>query len=149
MTLYWYVLALMASLAPSENAVYRHGRLASAIAIGLDAEAPLYSNDDSRHRTAALLVAVAYRESGLNPMATGDNGRSFGAFQNHASSGGSPVLLEDTEQSVRRALSMLRQSIRIDRANPVSWYARGPRYQSEEARRISRDRVRLAEKLAR
>ncbi len=93
---------------------------------------------------AADLTAIAYRESGLDNTAVGDHGRSVCAMQ---ILNGSPSLLTNPGACVRRGTIMFRESKRIDPANPFAFYARGPRYQSEEARRISRDRARLAARL--
>lgn len=147
MHLYWTVLAMMTFLAPpvgEETPMTRHGRLATAITTVLEEEAPLYRNDESRVKSAALMVAVAFRESGLRHDAVGDGGKSVCAFQVHM---GPKTLLDDTEACTRTAYRMLQESIRVDRSEPVSFYARGPRYQSLEARRLSRDRVAVAERL--
>jgi hypothetical protein len=93
---------------------------------------------------AALITAVAFRESSLDNTAVGDHGRSVCAMQIH---GGARSLLTDVGACVRRGTLMLRESRRVDPANPVSFYARGPKWQGEEARRISRDRVALARRL--
>jgi hypothetical protein len=93
---------------------------------------------------AALITAIAFRESSLDNAAVGDHGRSVCAMQIH---GGARSLLSDVGACVRRGTLMLRASRRIDPANPVAHYARGPRWQSEEARRLSRDRVALAHRL--
>jgi hypothetical protein len=145
MNLYWLVLAMMTSLSPAQDPVMRHGRLATAIAVVASEEAPLFKNDEDRVRTVALLVAVAFRESSLQHDAVGDSGRSVCAMQIH---GGNKSLLVDTPACVRTGLSMLQESIRVDRDEPVAFYARGPRYKSDEARSLSRDRVRLSQRLA-
>lgn len=132
-----FVMTAMASLAPGGD----HFVLASAIADEVEAAAPLFADDADRRRTAALVVAVAYRESTFRADAVGDRGRSVCAMQIY---GGEAELLEDPARCVRRGLEMLRASVRIDRENPVAFYARGPRYTSDHARRISRDRMALA-----
>ena len=98
----------------------------------------------SSREEAALITAVAYRESGLDNGAVGDHGRSVCMMQIH---GGARSLLEDVGACVRRGTIMLRESRRIDPANPVAFYARGPRWQGDEARRLSRDRVALSRRL--
>ena len=98
----------------------------------------------SSREEAALITAVAYRESGLDNGAVGDHGRSVCMMQIH---GGARSLLEDVGACVRRGTIMLRESRRIDPANPVAHYARGPRWKTEEARRLSRDRVALSRRL--
>jgi hypothetical protein len=42
---------------------------------------------------------------------------------------------------------MLRESRKMDKMNPIAFYARGPGYKGEEAQRISRDRMAIAKKL--
>jgi hypothetical protein len=143
-TLFFVVLGMMTKLAPADDPIARHGQLATAITIVALQEPPFYRDDEARTRTAALLVSVAYRESSLVPDAIGDGGHSVCAFQIYD---GDRALLEDTERCVRVGHRMLLQSIRVDRSNPVAFYARGPRYGSDEARRISRDRVALAKSL--
>jgi len=144
MHLYWIVLWMMTSLVPAQDPIARHGRLSSAIATVVSEEAPLFRNDEDRVRTAALLVAIAFRESSLQHDAVGDGKRSVCAFQIH---GGDKALLDDTEACVRTGERMLRESIRMDRDEPVAFYARGPRFKSDEARSLSRDRVRLSQRL--
>lgn len=146
MTLTAWTLAAMAALAPGRD----HEVLGTAIARAAEAAPPLYANDDDRHRTVALLVAVAYRESTLVPDVVGDKGQSYCAFQIHRSSGGSEELLRDTDACARKGLAMLRQSIRTCREHPIAWYASGPTGCSNaRAQRISRDRTSLAAWLVR
>lgn len=141
MTVLPFVLAAMTQLAPGRD----HSELGSAIARAVDADKPLFKNDADRRRTAALLVAVAFRESTFHTQAVGDHGRSFCAFQIHRSSGGSKALLEDVDACVRSAFTMLRTSLRVCPASPIAWYAAGPNgCKSERAQKISRDRMNLA-----
>ncbi len=93
---------------------------------------------------AALLTSMAYRESGLDNTAIGDHGRSVCAYQ---VLNGSRSLLTDVGACVRRGALMLRASRAVDPANPVASFARGNRWDTEEARRISRDRVALSRRL--
>lgn len=88
-----------------------------------------------------LAVAVSFRESSFVHGAIGDNGRSVCEFQIH---GGSHELLEDYDACARAGLRMLRESAHVDPDNPIAFYARGPNYRTEAARRISRDRMALA-----
>ncbi len=127
--LFAVVLVWMHGLAPGRNV----DEIAWAVA----------ASAESREE-AALLTAVAYRESGFDNAAVGDHGRSVCAMQIY---GGARSLLDDVIACVRRGTIMLRESKRTDPANPVAQYARGPRWQTEEARRISRDRVALARRL--
>lgn len=142
--LYLYALMAMNVMAPNRD----HEPLARAIAVVVETEEPLFRNDESRIKTLSLLLSVAFRESSFRNDAIGDHGQSYCAFQLHRSSGGSRALLDDPEACTRTAFAMLRESIRVDRENPVAHFARGPRYRSEEARRLSRDRMWLARRIA-
>lgn len=136
-----FVLAAMATLAPGRD----HGELGGAIARVVESERPLFEKDVDRRRTAALLVAVAFRESTFVADAVGDGGKSFCALQIHRSSGGTPELLTDPDACVRKGLSMLRTSIKICPKSPIAWYASGPNgCVSARAQRISRDRMAIA-----
>lgn len=69
-------------------------------------------------------------------------------MQIHETSGGSPALLTDTDACLTKGLGMLRASAHEDPAHPLAWYAGGPRgFRSDEARRVSRDRMDLARRL--
>jgi len=135
---------MMLRLSPTEQPVARHGALATAITTVAIEDGALFADDLDLERTAALLVAVAFRESSLTASILGDGGRSVCAMQIH---GGAKALNEDPVACIRAGHRMLKTSIRVDRANPVAFYARGPRYATEEARRISRDRMALARSL--
>ena len=82
MLLAW-VLAASSTLAPGRA----HDRLAEAIVTRVEAEAPLFKDDEDRRKTSALLVAIAFRESSLRADAVGDfqgsHPTSFCAFQLH------------------------------------------------------------------
>jgi hypothetical protein len=138
--LYAICLAWMGYLAPGRD----HTVLAQAMTLGVLSSPPLFRGDETREKTLALAVAVAYRESGFVADAVGDGGHSVCAMQIYD---GPKSLLSDPAACVETGLRMLRQSIRVDPDNPVAFYARGPNYKSEEARRISRDRMVLAKKL--
>lgn len=122
--------------------------LAIATVEELQASPSLYAHDELRIRSLALVVAIQFRESTFRNAAVGDGGQSFCAMQVHASSGGTRALLASPRECVAAGLALLRRSIALDRAHPVAAYARGPRYKTEEARSISDDRVRIAERLA-
>jgi len=148
MTLLAFTLAAMGVLAPQRD----HTVLATAIAARVDAELPLFADDEDKRRTAAWLVAVAYRESSLRLDAVGDRGRSFCAFQIHASSGGTKALLTDADACVGTAFAMLRTSARLCKSFPLAWYAHGGNAAaacaSPRAQRLSRDRMNLARRIA-
>ena len=141
-----FVMAACVSLAPGRD----HTELGGAIARAVLDEPALFRNDESKLKTASLLVAVAYRESSLKLDAVGDHGRSFCAYQIHESSGGTKALLTDADACVRKGLSMLRESMRICPAHPIAFYASGPGgCDNARAQRISRDRMAIAAKLVR
>ncbi len=129
LSLYAVVMGWMTSLSPSAD----HSALAWAIASQAHGEGE-----------AALMTSLTFRESSFDNHAVGDHGRSVCAAQIH---GGPRELLESPDACISVAFTMLRESVRVDRKNPVAFYARGPRFSSEEARRISRDRVALAKRL--
>lgn len=136
-----FVLAAMTQLAPGRD----HNELGGAIARVADLNKPLFVNDADRRRTAALLVAVAFRESTFIADVVGDKGESFCAFQIHRSAGGTRALLSDVDACVRAGFSLLRTSLRVCPKYPVAWYASGPNgCTNERAQRISRDRMNLA-----
>lgn len=140
-----FVLAAMSSLVSNTD----HSELGGAIARRVDAEAPLFSEDADKRKTASFLVAVAFRESSLRLGAIGDRGTSFCAFQISRSSGGTRAMLTDADMCVGHAFGMLRTSFRICRRAPLAWYAVGGTSACTNARaiRISNDRIALAARI--
>lgn len=144
------VLVAMGHLDPAHD----HTPLGTAIANAVDAGQPLFADDATKTRTASLAVAIAFRESSLRNDAVGDHGLSHCAFQIHLPGDAKTAegwtgedLRADPNRCVTVAFRMLRQSIRIDRENPLAFYARGPGWKTEAARRLSRDRVALARRI--
>ena len=135
------VLGLMVLLSPKGD----HVATARAIARAVEAAPPLFRDDDDRVKTAALVVAVAWRESNFRQdakSATNDHCM----MQVHAR----PDLADDADACVTTGLEMLRESMRACPAHPVATYAEGPSgCSSARAQRISRDRMALASWLAR
>lgn len=127
--LFFTVLAWMHGLAPGRDV----DALAWAVAINASSETE-----------AAILTAVAFRESSLIANAVGDSGHAKCAMQIYD---GPDSLLEDPIACVRRGAEMLRESRRMDPKNPIAFYARGPKYKGAEAQRISRDRMALAKRI--
>jgi hypothetical protein len=145
MAILFFVLACMGSLAPGRD----HLPLAMAITSRVLEEQPLFRDDTSRVKTAAYLVAVAFRESSLIVDIAGDHGRSYCAYQIHVSSGGTEALRRDARACVAAAFAMLRTSMRVCPSAPLAWYAEGPKgCGSSRAQRISRDRLAIASRLA-
>lgn len=121
--------------------------LAYAIDTVVMSSPPLFQGETGRDKTAALMVAIADRESGLNNEAVGDHGLSVCAFQ---ILGGSKKLLKDPLACTRKAYEMLAWSVRYCPRYPVAGYARGPRAcTSERAQKISNDRMWLAKEISR
>ncbi len=127
--LFTLVIAWMRMLAPGRDV----DALAWAVAVNAESETE-----------AAIVTAVAFRESSLINDVIGDGGRSVCAMQIMS---GPKSLLEDPIACVTRGVAMLRESRRIDPSHPIAFYARGHRYQSVEAQRISNDRMALARAL--
>lgn len=144
MTLSVWVLAAMTSLAPGRD----HTALADAIVTVAEERAPLFVGDADRQRTAALMVAVAFRESSFRNDAIGDKGRARCAFQLWAAP---REVLTDPLLCTRIAHERLAESMTIcGSKNPLGIYAAGPKgCKSEKAKRISRDRIALAKRLVR
>jgi len=145
-----FVLAAMNSIAPARD----HAELGNAIAVVVDDHRALIPGDDDKTQTAALLVAVAYRESTLSNDAIGDNGTSHCAFQINLPGTARTIegwsgsdLRSDPSKCVGVAFRMLVQSARIDPRAPIAFYARGPRWKGDVAQRISRDRVALSRRI--
>jgi hypothetical protein len=157
MSLLAWVLAASATLAPGRS----HDVLAAAIAKRAAVEAPLFKDDVDRQKTAALLVAIAFRESSLRHDITGDKiggqPTSFCAFQINLPWGSKTPegwtgddLLKDPDKCVATAMRMMRISFKVCPSHPLAWYASGPAgCANERAQRISRDRVALAQRLTR
>lgn len=141
MAILFFVLYAMIDLAPNRD----HVANATAITRVVLAEPPLFRGDESRMRTAALIVAIAFRESSLRndaKSATGD----YCMMQINRR----PDLARDVAQCVRVAMAMLRESMRMCPDHPVAFYAAGPgACANERAKRISNDRMALAKRLAR
>jgi len=143
-----FILAAFAALgAPSPDA-----SLVSAIALEAH-ERPFVGA--SEERTAAVLVAIAFRESGGRVDTTGDHGSSFCAFQIHL---GTSVTAEGwagselnadaakcTTVAARLARMSWRRCAELPESDRLAAYARGV-CDSKRGQALSRDRMFLAEK---
>lgn len=151
-----FVSALTAAVDPDHD----HGTINESIARVVEAEPPLFKDNEDRQRTAAPVVAVAWREGSLRTKVVGDCDKktkdgvcisgphSFCTMQVNDSSGGSAALNEYLDLCIRTGVAMLRQSMRSCAEHPVAWYAAGPvGCSNDRAQRISRDRVALARRL--
>ncbi len=140
MMILFFVLTAMASLAPGRE----HIENATAIASVVLSEPPLFKGDEDRRRTAALIVAIGYRESSLDNHARSKTNDHCMMQVNQR-----PDLAADPAKCVRVAMTMLRESMRMCPDAPIAFYAEGPRgCTSVRAQRISRDRMALAKRIA-
>ncbi len=139
MMILFYILFAMSSLAPGRS----HEKNATAIATVVLSEPPLFKNDESRERTAALLVAIAFRESSFrNDVKSKTNDSCMMQINRR------PDLAEDVEKCVRVAMTMLRESMRMCPEHPIAFYASGPgACTNERAIKISRDRMALSKRV--
>lgn len=147
-----FVLAAMASLVPDGD----HTELAAAVARAVEADPPLFANDEQRHMTAAYYVALLYRESNFDNGAIGDNGRSYCAGQILLGKRKTPEgwsgedLIADPDKCLTVVSRMLRESFHACRRLPVSErqavYVRGS-CSSERGRQMSRNRYHLAKRV--
>jgi len=152
MTVLTFALSSMLLLAPGRD----HTVLAQAVSDVVEAERPLFQNDEDKLRTTSLIIAIAFREGSLRTSVVGDcdgskpgeckgRARSFCTAQIHESNGGSEWLNENPLLCIQKELAMLRVSFRTCAAFPVAWYASGPNgCTNERAQRISKDRMNLA-----
>ena len=96
-------------------------------------------------KTAALVVAVAFRESTFDMKAKSKTNDHCAMQINRR-----PDLAEDPSACVRVGVTMLRESMRACPGHPIAFYAEGPRgCASTRAQNISRDRMALAARLVR
>ncbi len=130
----------MTSLAPGRD----HAANGTAIAEVVLSEPPLFKRDDDRRKTAALVVAIAFRESSFRNDVTSKRGDACMMQVNRR-----PELASDPVACVRVAMAMLRESMRMCPEYPVAFYASGPgACSNERAKRISNDRMRIAKSLS-
>lgn len=154
------ILPFVVALTQAADPGHDHSRMAEVIADVVEAERPLFADDESREKTAALITAVAWREGRLGERVEGDcsaskpgepckgTPSSYCTLQVHRSSGGDSSLNDDPSKCIRVGLSMLRVSMRACPDFPIAFYSSGPRgFRGERAKRISRDRVALAGRL--
>lgn len=157
MLVHW-LLAAMLHLAPNRD----HVALANAINSVVQAQAPLFKDDATKQRTAALLTAINFREGSLRPAIKGDkdkagNFTSFCSMQIHLPFGAKTAegwtgeeLVEDPVKCITVGMRMLRESMRMCPKYPVAFYAEGrdiSTCDSSRAQKISNDRMFLAGRL--
>jgi hypothetical protein len=143
-----FVLAFCHQLIPNRD----HTAFAMATAAAIVDTEPLFKNDADKRKTAALMVAIAYRESALRPAVKGDKGKSFGAFQIYLPYQQKTVegwsgddILANPENGARVAMRMIRESMHVCPQYPIAHYAEGGMdCGSDRAKRISTDRTNIA-----
>lgn len=129
------LLALVSVFSPGN-----HEDFVEPLATVLESEAPLFTHDDDKRKTAALMVAIGWRESRFKTDAVSKT-KDFCAFQLNRR----PDLLHDPEGCARVAVAMVRESMRVCPKYPIAWYAAGGRgCTSAWAHGISNDRTNLA-----
>ncbi len=148
-----FLLAAMAFLQPGRD----HQTNAAAMALIIEREPPLFRDDETKRKTAALLAAVSFRESSFRNEAESQTGDSC-LLQIHLPAGArtregwsGADLRADVTKCLTVGFRMLRESVRICPKAPIAWYAAGGTGACTNARalRISRDRMWLAQRLAR
>ena len=131
-----WLIAAMLILQPNRD----HSKLAAATATVIASEAPLFADDDSRIRTASLMVAVAFRESSFRDVTSATH--DHGYFQLHDRA----ALLGHPEAQAREALHRLRDS--LAKCSGLQAYVGGKGgCHDARATRISNDRLALAGRL--
>ena len=149
-----WVLDKMEKLEPRSPWGYTFPETATAISEAAN-DMPLSTSPDGAHRTAAILIAIAYHESRFNPVVIGDGGKSFGLYQ--IQTGAAPGLVANAlllpRDASRVAISLIRTSFRVCGGMPwtekLGWYASGgmtcgDRYHGREKSRV---RMLLADRL--
>ena len=132
-----FLLAAMLILQPGRD----HQKLAAATASVLASEPPLFADDDSHIRTAALVVAIQFSESSFrNDIISKTNDGCAMQIHNR------PDLAKDAVQCVRVGLKLLRASVTACPSSPLANYA-GFRCSSPRGRWISENRLNIAARL--
>ena len=148
------VIAMMLWVAPARE----HSDLAGALARAVDAHPPLFRDDPDKRKTAAFYVALLFRESSLRNNAIGDHGDSHCAGQIYLPGGAKTRegwsgadLRADVDKCLFVVARKVRESFAACASLPaeerMALYARGS-CASDEGRRLSRDRSRLAKRIA-
>jgi hypothetical protein len=129
-----FILAAMAYLQPGA----KHDRLAHETVKAIEAVPALFPDDTSKLQTAALVVAVMFRESSFRHGLVSKTG-DFCEMQLH----GRADTLDDRALCLREGIRMLRASIQACPSAPLAVYAGGGCHNAR-ARKISDDRIGLA-----
>ena len=159
MVLTQYVLALIlslrASLMPGETVDAHLATMvdvSAAIAESVNASAPVYRGRFGRARTAALMVAIGYKESGfradiLSGATLGPN-RACGAWQTETPPLPCALFVLDRRFEAEHALALVRRSFAACRHNPRAHWLAGFTSGRVDAGLVeSRERMNLADRL--
>lgn len=129
-----WIFALLVAVAPPGRvpdreteaaALVRYQEIAEAVAETVEAEDPLFGGPLGRHRTGALLVSVAFFESGLRldvdqGATLGDHGRACGLWQIQAPPQPCAEFVRDRRTQASHALALMRRSFAACRSAPVA-----------------------------
>ena len=139
MAILFWILFAMNTLAPGRSHIVNATAMASVV---LD-EQPLFKGDSTRVKTAAFLVAIAFRESSLrNDVHSKTNDHCLMQINRR------PDLAEDPVMCVRVGVMMIRESMRMCPDHPLAFYVSGPGgCTNERSQRINNDRLALAKRL--
>lgn len=137
MSLRVLVLAVWSAINPAAPKLVDAPEIATAIAtvVSEDPQAPVFG---SREEDAAVMAYYALRESWLRKGVVGDNGRSFGVWQEPASTGRADVLTQ-----ARAWVATLREGARLCPASPAAPLSGG----CVAARKVADRRVKRARAL--
>lgn len=121
------VMTMLYGLDAMNPHVPKYGEISEAIATASNEDVLFPSHPDGAYWTAAILVALAYKESGFHANVIGDHGKSFGLFQIQpptAKVDAKLLLVPKTAAYV--AVDLIRQSFYNCRSRPweekLSWY---------------------------
>src|SRR5579859_3882124 len=135
MSLKALVMALWSAVHPLAPTLPDASEIADAIVIAVtqDPAPPVFG---SREEDAAVMAYYALRESWLRKNAVGDGGRSFGVWQENATTGRADVVTQ-----ARAWLFMLHEGARICPTNPAAPLSGGCKAASRLAsRRVAKAR---------
>lgn len=146
-TVYFWVTALMQTSDYLGSSRYQE--IADVIAKS-SIEAPLFAGPYGAWRTAALMTAIAFKESSFNPNARGKEGE-LGLWQIHPVHGHASKCLVDPACEAPIAREMIRISMKECASQPeeewLSLYAAGD-CNAAGGKTASAARVRLAKRLS-
>lgn len=132
-----WILAAMLFLQPHGH----HEALARATTVAIESEPALWVGDESKLKTAALVVAIEFRESSFRNEAISKTNDGCAMQIN-----GRPDLTKDPEGCVRLGIKMLRAA--LARCSGIQTYVGGRGgCHDERATRISNDRLAIAGRL--